>query len=86
MRKYILPTWLVFRFAPGYPRHTLPEGFFLQVFLSVQWLLLGFIGYWNTTVETVIVIIYMWTVLCSRAVDFMPQSGRFYAPSTSSGA
>ena len=21
---YILPTWLVFRFAPGYPRHTLP--------------------------------------------------------------
>jgi hypothetical protein len=57
---YILPTWLVFRFAPGYPRHTLPEGFFLQVFLSVQWLLLGFIGYWNTTVETVIVIIYMY--------------------------
>ena len=38
---YILPTWLVFRFAPGYPRHTLPEGFFLQVFLSVQWLLRG---------------------------------------------
>ena len=57
---YILPTWLVFRFAPGYPRHTLPEGFLLQVFLSVQWLLLGFIGYWNTTVETVIVIIYMY--------------------------
>ena len=50
----------MFRFAPGYPRHTLPEGFFLQVFLSVQWLLLGFIGYWNTTVETVIVIIYMY--------------------------
>lgn len=28
---YILPTWLVFRYAPGYSRHTLPEGFFLQV-------------------------------------------------------
>ena len=27
---YILPTWLVFRFAPNYPRHTLPEGFFLR--------------------------------------------------------
>ena len=26
---YILPTWLVFRFAPSYPRHTLPEGFFV---------------------------------------------------------
>jgi len=57
---YILPTWLVFRFAPGYFRHTLPEGFFIQVFLSVQWILLGFIGYWNETVETVIVIIYMY--------------------------
>lgn len=31
---FILPTWVVFRFAPGYPRHTLPEGFFLQVFLK----------------------------------------------------
>jgi hypothetical protein len=36
---FILPTWLVFRFALRYPRHTLPEGFFLQVFLSVQGLL-----------------------------------------------
>ena len=36
---YILPTWLVFRYAPDYPLHTLPEGFFLQVFLSVLSLL-----------------------------------------------
>ena len=41
----ILPTWVVFRFAPAYPRHTLPEGFFLQVFLSVQSLLVGLLGY-----------------------------------------
>jgi hypothetical protein len=57
---YILPTWLVFRFAPGYPRPTLPGGFFLQVFLSVQSLLLGFVGYWNTTAETVLVTIFMY--------------------------
>lgn len=50
----ILPTWLVFRFAPGYPRHTLPEGFFLQVFLSVQALLLSFFGYWSGTAELVL--------------------------------
>ena len=37
---FILPTWVVFRFAPGYPRHTLPEGFFLQIFVSTQSLLL----------------------------------------------
>ena len=54
----ILPTWLVFRFAPGYPRHTLPEGFFLQVFLSVQALLLSFFGYWSGTVELVLCEVY----------------------------
>lgn len=56
----ILPTWVVFRFAPGYPRHTLPEGFFLQVFLSVQALLLSFFGYWSEKVELVLWIIYMY--------------------------
>ena len=54
----ILPTWLVFRYAPGYPRHTLPEGFFLQVFLSVQALLLSFFGYWNGVVESVLCEVY----------------------------
>lgn len=44
---FILPTWVVFRFAPRYPRHTLPEGFFLQVFLSTQGLLLWFFNYLN---------------------------------------
>lgn len=36
---FILPTWLVFRHAPRYYFHTLPEGFFLQVFLSSLMLL-----------------------------------------------
>ena len=54
----IPPTWLVFRYAPGYPRHTLPEGFFLQVFLSAQALLLSFFGYWSGTVELVLCEIY----------------------------
>ncbi len=57
---YILPTWLVFRFAPSYPRHTLPEGFFLQVFLSVLSLILQFIGYWNGNLEFAIWIMYLY--------------------------
>lgn len=56
----ILPTWLVFRHAPAYPRHTLPEGFFLQVFLSVQSLILGVFGYWNGTVELVLCEVYLY--------------------------
>ena len=55
----IFPTWIVFRFAPGYPRHTLPEGFFLQVFLSVQTLLLGLLDYLCEDVEAILGIIYM---------------------------
>ncbi len=31
----IIPTWIMFRHAPRHTRHTIPEGFFIQVFLSV---------------------------------------------------
>ena len=58
---YILPTWLVFRYAPSYPRHTLPEGFFLQVFLSVLSLLTTLIiGYWDENLDLALWIIYMY--------------------------
>lgn len=30
----ILPTWILYRFAPQHTHHTLPEGFFVQVFMS----------------------------------------------------
>ncbi len=39
----ILPTWIMFRNAPRNTRHTLPEGFFIQVFLSVLAIALGLI-------------------------------------------
>ena len=32
---FILPTWMLFRKAPGYPNHTIPEGFFLQVYIAI---------------------------------------------------
>lgn len=35
----IIPTWFVFRHAPRNTRHTLPQGFFIQVFMSVQFYL-----------------------------------------------
>ena len=35
----ILPTWIVFRHAPRNTRHTLPQGFFIQVFMCVQFYL-----------------------------------------------
>ena len=35
----IFPTWIVFRHAPRNTRHTLPQGFFIQVFMCVQFYL-----------------------------------------------
>lgn len=31
---FSIPSWIFFRFAPRYPRHTFPESVFIQVFLS----------------------------------------------------
>ena len=31
----VLPTWFFFRKAPLYPKHTIPEGFYLQVYLAI---------------------------------------------------
>ena len=39
----ILPTWVLFRDAPRNTHHTLPQGFFIQVFLCVLNLVLSFI-------------------------------------------
>ena len=35
---FIIPVWFLFRQAPRFPRHTLPQGFYIQVFIGVQYL------------------------------------------------
>ncbi len=36
----IIPTWLLFRYAPRHSRHTLPEGIYIQLFMSTLVLLI----------------------------------------------
>ena len=36
---FIVPVWFLFRQAPRLPRHTLPQGFYIQVLIGVQYLL-----------------------------------------------
>ena len=36
----ILPTWLLFRYAPRHSHHTLPEGIYIQLFMSTLVLLI----------------------------------------------
>ena len=38
---FLLPTWLMFRFSPKHRKHTLPEGFFIQVFMGTLLSLIG---------------------------------------------
>ena len=45
---------------------TLPEGFFLQVFLSVQSLLISFLGYWSSDVELGLWLIYIYMYITYR--------------------
>ncbi len=40
----IYPTWVVFRYAPLHSRHTLPQGFFIQVFNSTIILIIVLFG------------------------------------------
>ena len=40
----ILPIWWLFRNAPAYPRHTLAEGLFIQIFMSVLSLMITFVS------------------------------------------
>ena len=39
----ILPTWVMFRNSPRHTRHTIPEGFFLQVFMQIIGIVLTFL-------------------------------------------
>lgn len=41
---YIVPTWVMFRHSPLHTRHTLPEGFFIQVFLLVLNMVVSFLA------------------------------------------
>ena len=36
----IIPTWFVFRHSPRNPHHTLPQGFYIQVFIATQFMLI----------------------------------------------
>lgn len=36
---FIIPTYFIFRYAPRCRRHTIPEGFFIQVFMSTKCLI-----------------------------------------------
>lgn len=40
---YIIPTWVMYRYAPRHTRHTIPQGFFIQIFLLVLNLIVSFL-------------------------------------------
>jgi len=39
----VIPTWMMFRYSPRHTFHSLPEGFFIQVFLANLMIVVGFL-------------------------------------------
>ena len=59
---FILPTWVIFRQAPRLPRHTLPQGFFIQVFMCVQTVVVLFLSD-SYIILILLAVIYIWTYM-----------------------
>ena len=57
----ILPTWLVFRHAPRLPRHTMPEGFYIQVFMSQPLLIFSLLTYVHNATAVLVPLYYLYT-------------------------
>ena len=58
----IIPTWVVYRFSPRHNRHTLPEGFFVQVFVSSLMLIIGYIAQLTYPLLNFVVNIYYYFI------------------------
>ena len=41
---FLIPTWFLFRYSPRNAKHTLPQGFFIQVFMSILILIMDDLG------------------------------------------
>ena len=59
---FILPTWWLFRNAPRYPHHTIPEGFFLQVYVAILSFLFDSIFVEWTTLAVTLSYAYMYMI------------------------
>jgi hypothetical protein len=59
---FILPTWWLFRNAPRYPKHTIPEGFFLQVYVAILSFLFASIFVESTTLAVTLSYAYMYMI------------------------
>ena len=57
----ILPTWLLFRYAPRHSHHTLPESFFIQVFMTILVLLMLILSYISDWLLLLVLFYYILT-------------------------
>lgn len=53
---FLLPTWLMYRFSPKHRKHTLPEGFFIQVFMGT---LLSLIGAITVVLDNILILVIL---------------------------
>ena len=54
----IFPTWFLFRKAPLYPNHTIPEGFFIQVYAAILGYVISSVFYAVPAISMLLSIVY----------------------------
>ena len=59
---FILPTWWLFRNAPRYPHHTIPEGFFVQVYVAILSFLFASVFAESTPLAVTLSYAYMYMI------------------------
>ena len=64
----VLPTWIMFHYSPRHTAHSLPEGFFIQVFLAVLMIVFSFL---LIPLEVIDVLLYTCVVYCIFGVYYI---------------
>lgn len=56
----VFPTWVMFRYSPRHTAHSLPEGFFIQVFLANLMVVVGFLIFPLGMINPMLITIVSW--------------------------
>lgn len=59
----ILPNWILYRYAPRLAEHSLPQGFFIQVFMCVQTVIINILLDYSIYYLALLFLIYIWTYM-----------------------
>ena len=64
----VIPTWVLFHYSPRHTAHTLPEGFFIQVFLAILMIVMGFV---LSPLRLINQVLYTWVSIAIYGIYYL---------------